>query len=162
MSDCYADTYFVGLWGHENPQDPICARSRTVFVVTFSNCNLLWLSKPQRDISLSTMHSEYVTLSHSFRDLITLKIIIKEVIDNLGIDIKNLKFVSRSTAYKGNNGFKVVTTSPWVNPISKNIAFKYHWFSNHFGKEFMIRKIKLENHKTHIFTKGLNIILFQD
>ena len=26
---CYADVYFVGLWGHENPQDPICARSRT-------------------------------------------------------------------------------------------------------------------------------------
>ena len=26
--DCYADADFVGLWGHENPQDPICARSR--------------------------------------------------------------------------------------------------------------------------------------
>ena len=29
----YAD--FVGLWRHQNPQDPICARSRTEFVVTF-------------------------------------------------------------------------------------------------------------------------------
>ena len=27
--DCYADAYFAGLWGHEDPQDPICARSRT-------------------------------------------------------------------------------------------------------------------------------------
>ena len=43
--DCYADTDFAGLWGHEDPQDPICARSRTVFVVTFSNCPLLWVSK---------------------------------------------------------------------------------------------------------------------
>ena len=39
--DCYADAYFAGLWGHEDPQDPICARSRTGFVVTFANCPLL-------------------------------------------------------------------------------------------------------------------------
>ena len=25
--DCYADAYFAGMWGHENPQDHICARS---------------------------------------------------------------------------------------------------------------------------------------
>ena len=41
---CYADADFVGLWVHENPQTPICARSRTGFVVTFSNCNLFWVS----------------------------------------------------------------------------------------------------------------------
>ena len=35
--DCYADKDFSGPWGHENPQDPICARSRTGFVVTFAN-----------------------------------------------------------------------------------------------------------------------------
>ena len=35
--DCYADADFAGLWGHEYPQEPICARSRTVFVVTFDN-----------------------------------------------------------------------------------------------------------------------------
>ena len=35
--DCYADADFAGLWGHENTQDPIFARSRTGFVVTFDN-----------------------------------------------------------------------------------------------------------------------------
>ena len=39
--DFYADADFSGLWGHEDPQDPICARSRTVFVLTFANCPLL-------------------------------------------------------------------------------------------------------------------------
>ena len=43
--DCYADAYFSELWGHEDPQDPICDRSRTGFVVTFSKCPLLWVSK---------------------------------------------------------------------------------------------------------------------
>ena len=31
--DCYADAYFAGLWGHEDPRDPICAKNRTGFVV---------------------------------------------------------------------------------------------------------------------------------
>ena len=43
MVDCYVDADFSILWGHENPQDPIFDRSRTVFVVTFSNCPLLWV-----------------------------------------------------------------------------------------------------------------------
>ena len=43
--DCYADADFAGLWGHEDLQDPIFARSRTRFVVTLSNCPILWVSK---------------------------------------------------------------------------------------------------------------------
>ena len=41
VMDCYADADFVGLWGYGNPKDPIYARSRTGFVVTFANCPLL-------------------------------------------------------------------------------------------------------------------------
>ena len=67
---CYADADFAGLWGHEDPQGPICARSRTGFLVIFANCPLLWLSKLQTEIDLSTLHSEYVALSHSVRALL--------------------------------------------------------------------------------------------
>ena len=65
--DCYADADFVGLWVHEDPQDPIFARSRTGFVLTCANCPLFWVSKLQTYISLSTLHSEYVALSHYVR-----------------------------------------------------------------------------------------------
>ena len=114
--DCYADADFAGLWGHEDPQDPICARSRTGFVVTFANCPLLWVSKLQTEIALSTLHSEYESLSCSVRALLPLKILIKEVIDNLGIDSENLKFMSRSTIYEENNGAIFVETSPRMTP----------------------------------------------
>ena len=60
----------AGLWGNEDPQDPICARSRTGFMVTFDNCPLLWVSKLQTEIDLSTLHSEYVALSQSVRALL--------------------------------------------------------------------------------------------
>ena len=47
VMDCYADADFSGMWGHENLRDPICSMSRTAFVVNFSYCPLLWVSKLQ-------------------------------------------------------------------------------------------------------------------
>ena len=90
------DCYTVG---HEYPQDLICVRSTTGFVVTFANCPLLWVSKIQTEIALYTLHSEYVALSHSIRALLPLKFIIKEVIYNLGIESESLKFISSSIVY---------------------------------------------------------------
>jgi len=39
--DCYPDADFAGLWGHEDPQDPHCARSRTGYVITLAGCPVL-------------------------------------------------------------------------------------------------------------------------
>ena len=77
---CYADVDFSGLWGNENNQDPFCARSRTEFVVTFSDSTILWVSKLHIGIYLSALHYNYVALSRSVRGLIPLKSITKVVI----------------------------------------------------------------------------------
>ena len=84
------------------------------------------MSKLQTEIAISTIHSEYVVLSHSVRALLPLKSLIKEVIDNLGIDCENLKFVSSSTVYEESNGAIVVATSPRMTPSSNHISVKYH------------------------------------
>ena len=70
------------------------------------------MSKLQTDIDISTINSEYVALSHSVRELLTLKSLIKEVIDNLVIDSENMKFLLSSTVYEDNNGAIVMATSP--------------------------------------------------
>ena len=121
------------LWGHENPQDPIFARSRTGFVLTFVNFPLLWLSKLHTEIYLSTLHSEYVALYHSVRALLPLKSFIKKVMENLGIDSKKVNYVSRSTVYNENNGSIVVAKNPGMNPKSRYISVKHHWFRHHIG-----------------------------
>ena len=74
------------------------------------------MSKIQTAIAICTLHYEYVALSHSVRALLPLKSLIKEVIDNLGIDSENLKFVSSSTIYEDNNGAIFVATSPRMTP----------------------------------------------
>ena len=71
-----------------------------------------------------------------------------------------MRFVSSSTIYEENNGAIVLATSPRMNPSSKHISVKYHWFRQHVGKEFMIWKIESENQKADIFTKGLQGQIF--
>ena len=60
-------------------------------MVTFDNYPLFWVSKTQTEIALSTLHSEYVALSHYVRDLLPLKILIKEVVENLRMNNEKLK-----------------------------------------------------------------------
>ena len=89
-----------------------------------------------------------------------MEILIKEVIDNLGIDSENLKFVSSSIVYKEYNGSIFVTTSPRMTPPSKHISSKSHWFSQHVVKDFLFWNIESENQKANIFTKGLQGEIF--
>ena len=118
------------------------------------------MSKLQTDISFYTLHSEYVELYHYVRSLLPLESITKEVIKHLGIDSEKLKFLSSSTVYEYNNGAIFVATSPRMNPKSKHIAVKYNWSRQHVGREFVIWKIKSENQKADIFTKGLQGEIF--
>ena len=124
-------------------------------MVTSVNLPLLWVSILHTDIALSTLYYEYVSLYHSIRELLPLKSIIKEVLENLVIDIEKLKFVSSSTIYEDNNISIFVATSTSMNPSSKHIAVKYHWFRQHVGKEFVIQNTKSKNQNADIFTKGL-------
>ena len=84
----------------------------------------------------------------------------KEVIENLGIDSEKLKCVSNYIVYEDNNVDIVVAKISRIIPTSNHIAVKYHWFKQHTGKEFVIRKIESENQKVDIFTKGLQSEIF--
>ena len=152
--DCFVDADFAGLWGAEDPQDPICAKSRTGYVITFADCPLHWVSKLQSEIALSTLHAEYVALSQSLRDLLPLKALVKEVVKNLKLS-KNLSFITKSTVFEDNQGAITVAQSPRLTPTSKHIAVKYHWFRDHIGKDFDIEHVESEQQVADLFTKGL-------
>ena len=70
--DCYVDADFAGIWSIEDNRDPICVKSRTGCISMFINSPILWVSKFQTQVALSTMESDYITLSHSMRELIGL------------------------------------------------------------------------------------------
>ena len=77
--DCYPDANFAGLWNHELPDDPHCVRSRTGYVITLSDCPVIWVSKMQTTIALSTMEAKYIALSQSCKDLLPIMDLLTEI-----------------------------------------------------------------------------------
>jgi hypothetical protein len=61
--EMYVDANFAGLWGSEDPADPVSVRSCTGFVICIAKCPVLWVSKLQTETALSTMMAEYAALS---------------------------------------------------------------------------------------------------
>ena len=53
--DAYVDADFAGLYGFEDPNDPVSVKSRTGYVVTVGGCPLIWKSKLQSLIALSQL-----------------------------------------------------------------------------------------------------------
>jgi hypothetical protein len=55
--DCYVDSDFAGLFSVEDKQQPISTKSRTGYVILYSGVPILWVSKMQTQIALSTMEA---------------------------------------------------------------------------------------------------------
>jgi hypothetical protein len=111
--NCYVDADFAGLWGKENDQDPISVKSRSRYIITFMTCSILWSSKLQSQVALSTMEAEYISLSQYMQELIGTREILKEIfehvfdkkcIDKLQINAKSTTFKSipQSTVFEDN------------------------------------------------------------
>ena len=53
--------------------------SRSGYVIMFAGCPILWSSKLQSEITLSTTEAEYVALSQAMREVIPLMDLMKEL-----------------------------------------------------------------------------------
>ena len=83
------DADFAGLWTFEEDQDPVCVKSRTGYVLMLGGCPLIFKSKLQTEIALSTLEAEYIALSQSMRELLPLRRLLQEVGKNLNLDLLN-------------------------------------------------------------------------
>jgi hypothetical protein len=70
--DCYVDTDYSRLWTLPTSSDTISVKSRTGYMLTFASYPLLWSSKLQSKVALSTAEAEYIALSQATRDIIPL------------------------------------------------------------------------------------------
>ena len=85
--DCYLDADFACLWGYEDSQDPHCIHSHTGYFINLCSCPILWASKLQMEIALSTMEAEYIMLSTAYKDLFPIVDVIKELCCTLGLEM---------------------------------------------------------------------------
>jgi len=86
----FVDAAFAGRWHREysNLRDSVL--SCTGYVITFCGCPVIWASKLQSEITLSTTESKYIALSTATRDLLPLHRIL--------LDIERLSFITLSSS----------------------------------------------------------------
>jgi hypothetical protein len=60
---CYVNVDFAGSWSQANADNAENVLSRTGYVIMYTNCPILWVSRLQTEIALSTTKAEYIALS---------------------------------------------------------------------------------------------------
>jgi hypothetical protein len=131
--DCYVDADFAGLWNSEAPEDPNCVKSRTGYIITLAGCPMIWGSKLQQMIALSTTEAEYLALSYAMRQLLPSKRLCQDVLEHLDQTFKGTKI--KSTAFEDNMGCIYTAKSKRISPRTKHIATHVHFFRSHIYDE---------------------------
>ena len=160
--DCYVDAGFAGLYGYEDEQDPVSVKSRTGFVLTLFGCPIIWSSKLQTEITLSSTVAEYVAFSMAMRELLPMQALLKEMADKLHLEFAKSSLVC-STVFEDNPGCLSMVNTPKMSSMNKYLALKYHFFRSHIGKDKGIEAkwIEMTKQKADIFMKGLPEAQFQ-
>ena len=161
---CYVDADFAGAWDKCDTQDPSSVYSRTGYVILYANCPIIWVSKLQTEVALSTTEAEYIALSQAMRDLIPFMTLVEHVSKILCIDYSIPEVQYKCTAssgftadvYEDNRGALELANLPKLRPRTKHIALKYHHFREHVrtGK-IRINAIDTREQLADIFTKPL-------
>ena len=93
-------------------------------------------------------------------DLLLFKYLTKETLKGIILNTMKLKVVTQSQVIEDNAGAIVLASPTRLNPISKSIAVKYHWFRSHIDSDrngfklIYIEKIDGKFKPEDIFTKS--------
>ena len=160
--DLYADSDFAGLWSSEDPNDSTSVKSRTGYILTLGGTPVLWASKLQSLIALSTAEAEYISLSTAMRALLPVRALFHSLAETLTIPHDEITKVC--AVWEDNNAALKMATSDFPNmtPRTKHIAIHYHWFKQFIGDKIQVKRIDTTVQKADIFTKGLAKKDFED
>ena len=160
--DVYVDADFAGLWPYEDKNDPVCVKSRTGYAICIADCPVVWGSKLQSSIALSTTEAEYNALSMVMRLVLPLRELFTTLGSALGIS-KHYMTTFRTTVWEDNHAAEIIANlEPGrQTPRSKHYAIKQHWFRSHLKPNSVeVKRISTNEQRADILTKGLGKIQF--
>ena len=160
--ECFSDAGFSGNWFPENCEwDSTTARSRTGYLINYAGCPLLWASKLQTEVALSSTESEYIALSQALREVTYLIALITEI-KTAGFNVINLPLIIKCKAFEDNNGALEMATVHKTPPLYKTYQHQISSFS--FSSKRMgaiaLHEIASADQLADIFTKPLAVELF--
>ena len=126
----------------------------------YTGCPVLWSSKLQTEITLSTAESEYVALSQSTRQVLPFMSLLKEINKFFELYLPKPKIFCK--IYEDNNACIALAQNQKFSPRTKHIALKYHHFRNHVKNgDIQIERVDTQDQLADIFTKPLFSIIFK-
>jgi hypothetical protein len=166
---CFVDADFANGWNSSDCEEPSSIYSRTGFVIMYAGCPLVWVSKLQTEVALSTTEAEYIALSQGMRELTPVLGILEELtpVLNLNKDQPHIFWKSCgyddnsknlvANLYEDNAGAYELAKAPKMRPRTKHIALKYHHFREHVSNgTIKINLIGTKDQIADIFTKALD------
>jgi Reverse transcriptase (RNA-dependent DNA polymerase)/GAG-pre-integrase domain len=160
--ECYVDADFVGNWDRVNADvDPSTAKSRTGYVIMYGGCPMVWASKLQREVALSTTEAEYNALSESLREVISTMQLLKETKEKLHWVTTNQPPEVHCKVFEDNSGALEMSRLPKMRPRTKHICVRMHHFREHVRKGLIsLHKIPTRYQLADIATKPQPVKLF--
>ena len=118
---------------------------------------VVWCSKLQTEIALSTAEAEYIALSQATREIIPVMNLLKEIKPYMKLEIKDSQM--NCTIHEDNTSCITIAESQRFTPRTKHISLKYHWFRSFFlgpNKLLSIIYVHTKEQIADIFTKPLD------
>ena len=160
--EVYADADFSGNWNkHTAHLDSTTAKSRSGYIIMLHGVPLIWHSKLQTQIALSTTEAEYIALSQSLRDTIPIMNLLLEM-HNHGFKGDYTRPIIHCKAFEDNSGALELAKTPKMRPRTKHINLVYHHFRFHvLSGAITIHAIDTKSQLADLLTKPLDQNLFQ-
>jgi len=160
--ECYCDADFAGGWNREEaPNDPSTAKSRSGYVIMYANCPLVWGSKLQTEIALSTCEAELISMSTTLRECIPLMQLLREMQER-GFDVPEWQPQVHCKVFEDNSGALEIAKEFKMRPRTKHLNCKYHHFRHYVDKGYIsLHAIGTKEQAADIFTKPLSQNAFE-
>ena len=160
--ECFVDSDFSGNWNKQDAADDMdTARSRTGYIIMYAGCPLVWGSKLQTHIALSSTEAEYIAISTAMREVIPLMALMEEMslkgfIHNFnGPDI-------HCKVFEDNSGAIEIASSTKYRPRTKHINTQYHHFRYYVDtNQIRLHYIPSKDQLADMLTKNLPLPDFQ-
>jgi len=129
--ECYCDADFSGNWNKQFARhDPSTAKSRSGWVVFYAGCPIIWASRLQTQVALSTTEAKYIAMSQSLRDVLPIMFLIQEMKEK-GFQVICTQPYIYCKVFEDNSGALELARLPKVRPRTKHINVCYHHFREH-------------------------------
>ena len=153
--ECYVDADWAGSWHQDQSHDPLGAFSRTGYVILYAGCPILWGSKMQPLVALSTTEAEYIALSSALREVIAIMNLLTELRANGFPALHDTPHVI-CRVFEDNKSCLEIATNHKSRPRTKHLAVRLHHFRSYVkAKLINIEHVSTKDQIADIFTKPL-------